>query len=208
MTFQVTCVRQNQVGKGDRFRLEGVCNDQEGNFVLAILVLVIEHLAHLGGVHARVPRHVGHEDQQGIDLVGIATPGIGDDVVHQAMHRQWVFPGKGLVDAHRAAIVIDEQVIRIFGPAERHAVQRGIWLHGAWIIRRLGARRNRPRERRLVAETAGPVNGAENAHQNGHGANGLKPIGMRRQATHGVEGHRVTGDCLVLVTPGIGPGNG
>ena len=46
--------------------------------------LVVQHLAHLDGVHRRVPRHVGHEDQQRVDRVRVAAPGVGDDVVHHA----------------------------------------------------------------------------------------------------------------------------
>ena len=125
------------------------------------VVLVVEHLAHLGGVHGRVPGHVGHEDHQRVDAVGIAAPGIGDDVVHQAVHRQRVFPGEGLVDAHRLAVVVDEQVVRVGRPAQRHAVQRRVRLHAPGPVGRLGAGRDRARERRLVAEAARAVDGAQ-----------------------------------------------
>ena len=70
------------------------------------------------------------------------------------------------------------------------------------VVRRLGAGRNRARERRLVAEAAGPVDGAEQRHQDRQRADGVEAVGMRRQAAHGVEGHRVAGDGVVLLAPG------
>ncbi len=207
MAFQVGGIGQHQVGVGHHLRLEGVGDDQERDFVVTVFVLVVQHLAHLGGVHRRVPGHVGHEDQQRVDAVGIAAPGVGDGVVHQAVHRQRVLPGKRLVDAHRLAVLVDEQVVWVGRPAERHAVERRVGLDVLGAGGGLGAGRNRARERRLVAEAAGPVDGAENAHQDGHGANGLEAVGVRGQTAHGVESHRVAGHRLVIVAPGVGPGD-
>ena len=51
MTLQVSRVRQDQIRKRGRLRLEGIANDNKGNFVLAIFVLIDQHLAHFAGVH-------------------------------------------------------------------------------------------------------------------------------------------------------------
>ena len=207
MALEVSGIRQHQVGEGGHLRLESVADNQEGNFVFALFVAVIEHLAHLDGIHRRVPRHVGHEDQQGVDAVRIAAPGIGDHVVHHAVHRQRVFPGKRLVQSQRAAVGIEAQVIGPRRPAQRQPAQRRVGTHRLRPFRRLGHRRDRPRERRLVTKTAGPVDGAEQRHQNRQRTDGLKTIGMRSKAAHRMEGHRVAGDGFVFLAPGIGPGN-
>jgi hypothetical protein len=59
-----------------------------------------------------------------------------------------------------------------------------------------------------VAEAAGPVDRAEHAHQDRQRADGLEAVGVRRQPAHRVKGHRVAGDRLVLVAPGVRPGDG
>ena len=103
--LEVGRVRQDQVGERRRLRLEGVADDDERDLVLAVARrLSVSMLADRRRVHRRVPRHVGHEQEQRVDRVRIAAPGVGDDVVHQAMRRQRVFPGEGLVDAHRLAV--------------------------------------------------------------------------------------------------------
>ncbi len=80
-------------------------------------------------------------------------------------------------------------------------------LHRLRVVRRAGAGRDRARERHLVAEAAGTVDGAEQRHQDGQRTDGLEAVGMRRQAAHGVEGHRIAGDGFVFLAPGIGPGD-
>ena len=80
-------------------------------------------------------------------------------------------------------------------------------LHRARVVGRACAGRYRARERRLVAKAAGPVDGAQQRHQDGQRADRLEAVGMRRQPAHGVERHRVAGDRVVLVAPGIGPGD-
>ena len=108
--------------------------------------LVGEHLAHLRRVHRRVPRHVGHEQEQRVDRVGVAAPGVGDDVVHQAVRRQRVFPGEALVDAHRLAVLVDEEIVGAFRPAQRRAVERRVrldrlaapWAGARWAAPRAG----------------------------------------------------------------------
>ena len=207
MAFQVSGVRQDEVGEGRRLRLEGVAHHQEGDLVLAVLVPVVEHAPHFHRVHGRVPGHVGHEDEQGIDAVGIAAPGIGDDVVHQAVHRQGVLPGEGLVDTHRRARLVHEQIVGLRRPAQGHAVQGHVGLDRQGRAGRLGAGRDGPREGRLVAEAAGAVDGAQQGHEHGERPYRLEAVGMGGQAAHGVEGDRVAGHRLVLLAPGIGPGN-
>ena len=85
MPLQVGGVRQHQVGKGHGLALKGVTHHQKGDHMLASLILAVEHLAHRHGVHRAVPGHVGHEDQQGVDAVGVTLGGVGDHVVHQAV---------------------------------------------------------------------------------------------------------------------------
>ena len=149
--------------------------------------------------------HVGHEDQQRVDLVRVAAPGIGDDVMHHAVHRQRIFPRECLVDAHRAAICIDEQIVRIGWPAQCHAIQRSVGFDRQRRIGRARARRNRARERSLVAEAAGSIDGAEQRHQNRQRAYRLETVGMRRQTAHGMKGHRIAGDAVVFLAPRVGP---
>ena len=161
MAFEISGVRQNQVGEGCGFGVKGIAHHDERYLVFAVLFLVDEHLADFAGVHARVPCHVGHEQQQGIDLVRITAPGIGDHVVHQAVHRQRIFPREGFVDTDRTAVCVHEQIIRIGWPTQRHAIQWRVRLHSTRIVRRPGARRYRPWERWLVTEAAGPVDGAQ-----------------------------------------------
>ena len=171
-------------------------------------MLVVEHLAHFGGVHGGVPRHVRHEDQQGVDAVGVTTPGVGDDVVHQAVGRQRVLPGEALVDAHRLALVVDKQIVRTLGPAQRRTVQRRVGLDGLRPLGRTGVGRHGARVGRLVPEAARAVDGAQQRHQDGQRADRLKAVGVRRQAAHGVKGHRVAGDRIVALAPAVGPGDG
>ncbi len=119
-----------------------------------------------------------------------------------------MLPGERLVDTHRLPLVIDEQVVRVGRPAQRHAIQRRARLDVLGTPRGLGAGRNGAWERGLVAKTAGAVDGAQDGHQDRHRADGVKAVGVGRQTAHGVEGHRVAGDGLVLVAPGVGPGDG
>ncbi len=70
----------------------------------------------------RVPRHVGHEDQQRVDAVRVAAPRVGDHVVHQAVRRQRMLPREGLVDADRRAVGVDRQLVRVGRKAQRRRV--------------------------------------------------------------------------------------
>ena len=92
MSLKVSGVRQHQVSKRNGFRLKSIGNNNEGNLVLTVLVTIIEHLAHTGGIHARIPGHIGHEQHQGVDLVGVTPPGVGNSVLHHAVNRQGKLP--------------------------------------------------------------------------------------------------------------------
>ena len=65
-----------------------------------------------GRVHRRVPGHVGHVEEQRVDRIGIAVPGVGDHHVHQAVGGERRLPGERLVDAPRRAVGLDQQVLR------------------------------------------------------------------------------------------------
>ncbi len=112
MAFQISGVGQNQIGESGGFRLEGIADNDERDFVLAVGLLIHQHLAHFAGIHGGVPSHVGHEQQQGVDGIGITAPGVGNGVVHQAMRRQRMLPGEALVQTHRLTVGIHEQIIR------------------------------------------------------------------------------------------------
>ncbi len=168
-------------------------------------MLVVQHVAHGLRVHRRVPRHVGHEDEQRVDAVRVAAPGVGDHVVHQPVHRERVLPRERLVDAHRAAVVVDEQVVRVRRPAQRHAIEWPVRLNRALVVRRACARRDGPRERRLVAKAAGPVDRAEQRHQDAQRPHRLEAVAVRGESAHRVERDRVAGHRVVLVAPGVGP---
>ena len=59
-----------------------------------------------------------------------------------------------------------------------------------------------------MAEAAGTVDGAQQAHQDAQRPGRLKSVGMSRQPPHGVEGHRRPGDGFMVLAPGVGPGDG
>ena len=199
--LQVGGVGQHQIGERGHFRLECIAYHQERDLVFAVCTLVVQHLAHLHGVHAGVPGHVRHEDQQGVDPVWVTAPGVGDHVVHQPVHRQRVFPRERLVDANRFPVVVDAQVVRVGGKAQRHAFERAVRFDVLRAARRFGDGGNGTRKRRLVPKTPRPVDRAEQAHQDGQGAHGLKTVGVRRQTAHRMESDRVAGHRLVLDTP-------
>ena len=67
-------------------KVYGATDNQIRDFVITVIILVIQHVTNLFGVHTGVPCHVSHENQQGVYLVGIAAPGIGNSVMHHAMY--------------------------------------------------------------------------------------------------------------------------
>ena len=204
VAFQIGRVRQDQVGIGHHFRGIGIGIDDMRDLVVAVFVLVGQHLHHGAGVHGGIPRHVRHVEHQRVDLVGIARMGIGDDHVHQPMRRQRVFPGKALVDPRRCLVVkLQRQMFRPVREAQMRAVQRAAG-------QEVGMRR-RMREGglwigRLEAEAAGGLHAAEKDLKDMQRAGGLKPVRMRRNAPHGVEADRAAHHPLMPFTPEIGPG--
>ena len=102
-----------------------------------------------------------------------------------------MLPGEGLVDAHRLALVIDKEIIRLCRPPQRHAIERGIRLHPFGSFGRFWTGGNRTRKRRLVAKASRTVDGAQQGHEDAQGANGVKAVGVGRQSAHGVERDRV-----------------
>jgi len=87
VALEIRGVGQDEIGEVDGLGMEGVDHYQEWNRIFAALVLAHQHLAHLGGVHGRVPGHVGHEQEQCVDRVRVPICRIGDDHVHQAVGR-------------------------------------------------------------------------------------------------------------------------
>ncbi len=208
MALEVGRVREDQVRERGHLRLEGVGDHDEGDAVLAVLAPVVQHPPHLVHVHGRVPRHVRHEDEERVDGIGVAAPRVGDHVVHEPVHRERVLPGKRLVDADRPALVVHEEVVGLRGPAQRRAVEDGVGLHRERRGRRLRARRDGPREGGLVAEPARSVDGAQQRHQDRECADGVKPVRVRGEPAHGMEGDGVAGDGIVLLAPAVGPRDG
>jgi len=205
VAFEVRRIGQDQIGERCHLRLERIAHDDERNLVLAVVVFVREHLADFDGIHRRVPRHVGHEDQQRVDRIRIAAPRVRDDAVHQAMHGERIFPRERLVDAHGFAALVDEQVLGRGRPAERTIRERRIGLHVVGTVRRFRRRRHRARIRRLVPEAPRPVDRAEQRHQHGQCAYRLKAVRVRSEPPHCVKGDGRARHGLVRFAPRVGP---
>ena len=105
--FQISGIRQDQVRVGDHFGAIGIRIDDAGDDVVAVFVLVRQHLHHAADIHGGVPRHVGHVHEQRVDLVGIARVGVGNHHMHQPVARHGVFPCERLVDAGGAAVFVE-----------------------------------------------------------------------------------------------------
>ena len=207
MPLQVSGVRQHQVGKGHGLTLEGVTHHQEGDHMLASLILAVEHLTHRHGVHRAVPGHVGHEDQQGVDAVGVTLGGVGDHVVHQAVGRQRVLPRKRVVDADRRAVRVDGQLVRVRRETQRRRIERGVGFDHLGRVESPVVGHDVARVRRLMPKAARRVDGAQHAHQHRQGPHRLKAVGVRCQPAHGMKGQRPRLGAGVDLAPGIGPGD-
>ena len=205
--LEIGRVGQDQVGIGDHLGRIGVRIDDLGDAVFAgRLVLVLQHADHAGGVHRRVPRHVGHVEEQHVGRIGIARMGVGDHHMHQAVGGDRRVPGECLVDARRIAVLVDQQVFRAEREAEMRARER---LVGAEMLRlavRARMRLERLGIRRLVAEAAGAIDRADQHLQHVQRARRLEAVGMGRDAAHGMEGDRTADECLVALAMHVGPG--
>ena len=134
--------------------------------------------------------------------VRVAAPRVGDHVVHQPVHRQRVLPREGLVDAHRRCRRRRRRDRRATPASPSASPPSGVFgLHGRGRVRRLGGRRDRARERRLVAEAAGPVDRAEQRHQDRERADRLEAVRMRGEPAHRVERDRIAGHGRRARTP-------
>ena len=111
MPFQIGRVRENQIGVGYHFGRISVRIDDMRDHVVAVFILVGQHLMYAAYVHGRVPRHVRHIHKQRVDLVWHACMRIRDHHMHQPVGRHRVFPGIGFVDPCRVAFGIEQQVL-------------------------------------------------------------------------------------------------
>ena len=75
VALEIGGVRQDQVGEVDHLGMEGVDHHQERNLVLAGSsgVFRAQHVLDIRRVHGRVPRHVGHEQDQRVERIGIVV---------------------------------------------------------------------------------------------------------------------------------------
>ena len=204
VALKVGGVGQHQIGEGDHLRGIAIGVDQLGDNVLARLrVRVGQHVHDAARIHGRVPRHVRHVHEQRVDLIGIAGVGVGDHHVHQPVGRHGVLPGKGLVDAGRAAVLLQRQMLRPAHEAQMRPAERCARGHADVRCR---VRLDRLGIGRLEPEPAGHLDRTEQNLQQVQRAAGLEAVGVRRNPAHGVEGDRAADHGLVPLAPEVGPG--
>ena len=169
-------------------------------------VLVGQHAHRLAGVHARVPGHVGHEQEQDLDRVGVAAPGVADHRLQHAVDRQRRVPAERLVDPDRRAVGIEQQILRPAREAQRRAGQRLAGLDLVGPAERARPGRAGARVGRLVAPAARHIDAADQQLQHVQRAAGLEAVGVGRDAAHGVHRHRPAEEAGMLLAACIGPG--
>ncbi len=113
-----------------------------------------------------------------------------------------------MIDAQRRSVLVHRQFVGAGGKTQWRRVQRRVGLDHGRVVEGPVVRHDVARVRRLVAEAAGRVDGAQHAHEHRQRAHRLEPVGMRRQPAHGVEGHRPPLGGGVPLPPRIGPRNG
>ncbi len=205
--LEIGRVGQHQIGVGDHLRVEGVGVDDARNLVVAARRLVAEHAGRLGGVHRRVPAHIRHVEEERVDRVGIAGPGVADHHVHQAVQAERRIPGERLVDAARRAVAIDQQILGRQREPERRP-RHGV--AGSDLMRvpgRLHRRRDRAWIGRLVAPRARRIDRAEQHLQHMDGAAGVKAIRMGGDAAHRVHADGPADHLRVPPARAVRPGN-
>ncbi len=116
------------------------------------------------------------------------------------------FPGERLVDPRGRAVGLDQQVLGPGREAERRALQRPLGRDLAGSARGLRPRRDRLRERRLVAKAARHVDAAEQELQQMQRAAGLEAVGMGRDAAHRMHADRAPDHLLMAPAGRVGPG--
>jgi hypothetical protein len=148
-----------------------------------------------------------HVQEQHVDGIGIAARGVGDHHVHHPVRRERGVPAERLVDARRRAVSVDQQVLRPRREAQVRARQRPHRLHVAGLAARLQERRRQLRIRRLVAEAAGAIDGAQQDLQDVQKAASVKAVGVGGDASHGVHADRPPDHPLVTLPLPVGPGD-
>ena len=200
--FKVGGVGQDQVGVGDHFRAIGVGIDDVRDDVSAVRIGVGEHLHHPAGVHRRVPRHVGHVEEQRVDLVRVARVRVADHHMHQAVGGHRVFPRERLVDPGGVAVVVKAKVVGAVDVAEVGPVQR---CAGGDFAMRFGMRGGGFGVGWFEAKAAGGFDRAEQDLQDMQRPRRLEAVGMRRDTAHGVEADGAAGHGGVGSPTEVGP---
>ena len=197
---------QHQIGIRHHLGIERIRVNDVGNFVFAgFFVLVRQHLHRLGRIHRRIPAHVRHKHEKRIDRIGVPRPGIPNEHVHHAVGRQRCFPGKRLVDPSAPRRPFSS-TSRSSGPRGKPsggpangspgACHRTGWQHGRW--RGFGIWRTVPPPTRAI-------DAAKQSLQHMQRPAGMKPVGVRRYAPHGVKADGPADHVIMLPTSEIRP---
>ena len=129
---------------------------------------------------------------------------LADRQMHQPVHGNRRLPGKGAVDPERLARLVDQEILRPSGEAERRAVERTIGV--ALLAARRRARRDRLGIGRFVAPGAGRIDRADQHLQHMDRAAAVEAVGMRRDAAHRVDRDGAAEHRLVTPPRRVGPG--
>ena len=152
--LEIGGVRQHQVGIGDHLGGVGIGADDVRNAIAAGVVPIGQHVHGLSGVHRRVPAHVRHVDEQRVDRIGVAAPGIGGNHVQHPVGSERRLPRECLVDPDRTAVLVHQQVSGPGREAQGRSRHRRAGRDLAGFPCGLERRRRRLGKRRLVAEAA------------------------------------------------------
>ena len=206
--LEIGRVGQDEIGVGHHLGVVGIRVDDARDLVLAGLgIFVRQILERIADVHRRVPAHVRHVHEQGVDGVRIAERRVRDDHVHEAMGGERRIPAIGLVDALRCVGGVDQQVGGARREAEMRAGKRLAGFDLAGLAGRLQARCDLFRIGRLVSEAARAVDRAEQDLQDVNEPAGLEAVRVGRDAAHGVHGDGTADHFLVTAPVDVRPGN-
>ena len=181
VALKVSRVRQYQIGKLNGFRFERIGDDEKRYFVFARVrssrMLFTQHVLHTGRIHRRVPRHVCHEQNQGIDRIRIGVDGVGDHHVHGAVCGERRLPRISMIDSQRFACGINRQVFRTHWKAQWRLGQRLIWrVDNCQVVFGQLCGRNGPRVGSTRTEIAGAFQRAKQHLNQMQRAAGLKAV--------------------------------
>ena len=186
--------------------MECIDHHEERDSVFAVGILGPQHVLHRLRIHAGIPCHVRHEQNQRVDGIGISGNRVGDHHVHKAMRGDGRIPGIRLVDADRLSVAIDREVFRTRRESERRPAERRVGgIDDVEPVLRKLVRRNRLRIRRARAEVPRPVQRAEQQLDKVQCPARLETVRMRRYATHCVHGDRSADKLVMFSTVPIGP---